>query len=261
MDGEPHAARHARAPRIPDGARVSLGVWCRPSRCTHLNNIVLKHSHPEVLHASQAQCRRGSRRGPVRRNRVGPDGGQDRSRRPHQRRDRAPGQGQRERCPHGHRGAERQGRDDRRQEGQARAARRRRRGRPEAGHRGRPEAGRLEGQRRRRPPELRHVDPGLEDLQRRRHPADLAVGDQPEVHPQRLQDHLPRRGRRRAAGRHARPLRGQGAEGQEHRRDRRPHRLRPGRRRGVLQGGQGVGRQDRRDASSPTTRRPTSPPS
>ena len=53
----------------------------------------------------------------------------------------------------------------------------------------------------------------------------------------------------------------QAAQGQEHRRHRRPHGLRPGRRRRVREGRQGRRRQDRRRASSPTTRRPTSPPS
>ena len=108
------------------------------------------------------------------------------------------------------------------------------------------EAGRRQGQRRHRPPELGHHDPGLEDLQRRRHSADLAVGDQPEVHPPGLQDHLPRGGRRRAPGRHARQVRRQRAEGQDHRRHRRPHGLRPGRGRRVREGRQGRRRQDRR---------------
>ena len=103
--------------------------------------------------------------------------------------------------------------------------------------------------------------PASQDLQRRRHSADLAVGDQPEVHPPGLQDHLPRGGRRRAPGRHARQVRRQGAEGQDHRRHRRPHGLRPGRGRRVREGRQGRRRQDRRRASSPPTRRPTSPPS
>ena len=43
--------------------------------------------------------------------------------------------------------------------------------------------------------------------------------------------------------------------------DRRPHGLRPGRRRGIRQGRQGIGRRDRRTRSSRPTRRPTSPPS
>ena len=63
------------------------------------------------------------------------------------------------------------------------------------------------------------------------------------------------------SGRHARPLRRQGTEGQVDRHHRRPHRLRPGRRRGVRQGRQGLGRHDRRTPSSRPTRRPTSPPS
>jgi branched-chain amino acid transport system substrate-binding protein len=75
------------------------------------------------------------------------------------------------------------------------------------------------------------VDPGVEDLQRRRHSADLAVGDQPEVHAPGLQDDVSRRRRRRPPRRHARPLRRQGAEGQVDRHHRRPHRVRPGRRR------------------------------
>ena len=161
---------------------------------------------------------------------------------------RPPRQGQRERRPHGDRRTQRQGRDDRRQEGQVRTAGRRRRRRPEAGHRRGAEAGRRQGQRRDRPPELGHHDSGLEDLQRRRHPADLAVGDQPEVHPPGLQDHLPRRRRRRAPGRHAGQVRRQGTEGQVDRRHRRPHGLRPGRGRRVQEGRQGRRRHDRRAA-------------
>jgi branched-chain amino acid transport system substrate-binding protein len=38
-----------------------------------------------------------------------------------------------------------------------------------------------------------HLNSGTSILQRCRHPAGLAVRHQPEVHPQRLQDHLPRR--------------------------------------------------------------------
>ena len=105
------------------------------------------------------------------------------------------------------------------------------------------------------------IDPGFAGLQQRRHSADLAVGDQPEVHPPGLQDHLPRGGRRRAPGRHAGHVRRQGTEGQDHRRDRRPHGLRPGRGRRVREGRGGRRRQDRSTASSPPTRRPTSPPS
>ena len=158
---------------------------------------------------------------------------------------------------------ERQGHHHRRQEGQVRTARRRRRRRSEARHRGRAEAGRRQGQRRHRPPELRHHDPGLEDLQRRRHPADLAVGDQPEVHPARASRPTFRvvanDGQLGGTlGRYA----VKDAEGQVDRRDRRPHRLRPGRRRRIRQGRQGSrGGSDRRARSSPTTRRPTSTPS
>ena len=74
-----------------------------------------------------------------------------------------------------------------------------------------------------------------------------------------LQDDVPRRRRRRPPGRHARPLRRQGAEGQVDRHHRRPHGLRPGCRRGVRQGRQGVGRHRSQDTQFTTTRPPTSP--
>jgi hypothetical protein len=56
-------------------------------------------------------------------------------------------------------------------------------------------------------------------------------------------------------------VRRQGPQGQEHRRDRRPHRLRPGRGRRVREGRRRPPAARSWAASSPTTRPPTSPPS
>ncbi len=162
----------------------------------------------------------------------------------------------------GSRRPQRQGLHDRRQEGEIRAAERRRRGRPQAGHGGCAEAGRRQGQRRDRPPQFRHHDPRIAHLPRRRHPADLAVGHQSEVHPAGLQVGLPRRRQRRPAGRHAGQVCGHHAQGQEHRRHRRPHRLRPGRRRpSSSRAPRPRCRACRSRSSTPPTRQPTSMPS
>lgn len=89
----------------------------------------------------------------------------------------------------------------------------------------------------------------------------LDLARNPQVHPPGLQDRLPCGGRRHAAGRHARQVRRRNPQRQEHRGDRRPHGLRPGRRRGSSRRRRRPPAARSSAMSSRPTSRPTSTPS
>jgi branched-chain amino acid transport system substrate-binding protein len=99
---------------------------------------------------------------------------------------------------------------------------------------------RRESERRRRSLQFRRVDSGVVGLLDRRHSAALRV-DQRQVHAAGLQDRFPADGRRRQAGQGARRIRGEDAQAEAPRRDRRRDRLWPGTRRRVRESGEGAG--------------------
>ena len=144
--------------------------------------------------------------------------------------DRRPGelrQGQPERRADGHRRVERASANHRRQEGEVRVDGRGRPGRSEDGAAGRAKAGRRQGGRRGRTFQFRRDDSRVEGLQRRRDPGAFGV-DQRQVHAAGLQDGVPADGRRRQAREGAGRIRGEDAEVEAARGDRRRHRLRAG---------------------------------
>ncbi len=110
------------------------------------------------------------------------------------------------------RGSQRERPHDRRREGKVRAGERGRPGRSQDRHDRRAEARRRQGRRRDRSLEFRHDDTRVQDLQRRRHTADLALGDQSQVHRAGLQGRVPRDGERRPAGQGAGRVRGRTVE-------------------------------------------------
>ena len=118
-----------------------------------------------------------------------------------------------------------------------------------------------QGQRRGRPPELGHHDSGLEDLQRLRHSDDHRRGDEPEADAAGLQERLPHHRQRQRARRRPGAARREQPEAQEGRDHRRPHGLRPGRRRSVQEDRAWPAACRSSTSSTRTTRPPTSWPS